>query len=193
MTHDPRMIWSEEGLSQTLRALPVRLPPPGLTTSLRVIASRERQRRTAGAAFRAWRDRWELFANNLMRPFALPFAGGVFSAVVLFSMLAPSYPVRADSRFDVPTMLTTECAVNRMAPIRVSDDDVFVDVTVDGQGRMIDYTILSGGSVLTNVRMRRRLEAALLFTEFTPATSFGQPMASKMRLSLRSSHIDVKG
>jgi hypothetical protein len=184
------MIWSEETLSEALRALPVRTPP-GLTTSLRVIASRERQRRAASSGFRGWRDRWELFAKNLMRPLALPLAGGVFSAVGLFSLLAPTYPMRVDNRFDVPTMLTTQVSVNRMAPIRVSDDDIIVDVTVDGQGRMIDYTIVSG--VLTNVRMQRRLEAVLLFTEFTPATTFGQPMASKMRLSLRSSHIDVKG
>jgi hypothetical protein len=189
------MIWSEEGLSQALRALPVRIAPPGLTTSLRVMASRERQRRLNGrgmtAAFFAWRDRLDLFTNHLMRPLALPLAGGVFSAVALFSMLVPTYPMRANSSFDVPTMLTTEVGVNRVAPIHVSDDDIIVDVTVDGQGRMIDYTIVSG--VLTNVRMQRRLEAVLLFTEFTPATTFGQPMASKMRLSLRSSHIDVKG
>jgi hypothetical protein len=191
MTPD-RMIWSEETLSEALRALPVRTPP-GLTTSLRVIASRERQRRAASSGFRGWRDRWELFAKNLMRPLALPLAGGVFSAVGLFSLLAPTYPMRVDNRFDVPTMLTTQVSVNRMAPIRVSDDDIIVDVTVDGQGRMIDYTILSGGSALTNVRVRRRLEGALLFTEFTPATAFGQPVASKMRFSLRSSRIDVKG
>ena len=192
MTHDQRMTWREEGLSRALRALPVRLPPPGLTTSLRVIASRELERRAAGSGLRRWRDRWDLFSANLMRPLALPFAGGLVSALVLFSIFVPTYPVRADSRFDVPTMLTTECAVNRMAPIRVSDEDVIVDVIVDGQGRMVDYTILSGGA-LTNVRTRRRLEAALLFTEFRPATSFGQPTAGRMRISLRNSRIDVKG
>lgn len=187
------MNWSEERLSQALRALPRRVAPAGLTTSLRVIASRERQRRVAGSAFHSWRDRWALFASNLMRPLAAPVAGGVFSAVALFAILAPAYPVRAPGSFDVPTVLTTEVGVNRMAPIHVSDDDVIVDVTVDGQGRMIDYTVLSGASALTNVRTRRRLEAALLFTEFTPATAFGQPMAGKMRLSLRNSRIDVKG
>src|SRR5438105_4363945 len=115
MTHDPRMTWSEERLSRALRALPVPVPPPGLTTSLRVIASRERQRRVSarhlGAALSALHDRWELFTHNLMRPLALPIAGGVFSAVALFSMLVPTYPVRAGSTFDVPTVLTTQVAV----------------------------------------------------------------------------------
>lgn len=193
MTNSRRVIWTEEGLSRALRALPMRVAPVGLTTSLRVIASRERQRRASASRFCAWRERWELFVGNLMRPFALPLAGGVFSAVALFSMLVPTYPLRAGGGADVPTMLTTEVGVNRTASIHVSDDDVIVDVTVDGQGRMIDYTILSGGSALTNVRTRRRLEAALLFTEFTPATAFGMPMAGKMRLSLRNSRIDVKG
>ena len=193
MTHDQRMIWSEEGLSRALRALPVRVPPQGLATSLRVMASRERQRRLTGSAFCAWRARWGVFANNLMRPLALPLAGGVFSAIALFGILAPTYPVHADGGFDVPTMLTTQVGVSRMAPIHVSDDDVIVDVTVDGQGRMIDYTVLSGAGALANVSTRRRLEAALIFTQFTPATAFGMPMAGKMRLSLRNSRIDVRG
>jgi hypothetical protein len=58
---------------------------------------------------------------------------------------------------------------------------------------MIDYTVLSGAGALANTTTRRRLEAALLFTEFTPATAFGQPMAGKLRLSLRNSRIDVRG
>ena len=95
-------------MSEALRALPIRMPPAGLTTSLRVIASRERQRRAASSGFRGLLGRWELFAKNLMRPLALPLAGGVFSAVGLFSLLIPTYPMRVDNRFDVPTMLTTQ-------------------------------------------------------------------------------------
>ena len=33
-------------------------------------------------------------------------------------------------------------------------------------------------------RVRRSLENMLLFTEFTPATAFGQPTAGKIRLYL---------
>jgi hypothetical protein len=207
MTHDPREIytkktwpqksWPDSLLSQALGALPARVPPAGLTTSLRVIASRERQRhlrsRDAAAVYAAWRERMDLFCCNLMRPLALPFAGGVFCAVVLFSMLVvPTYPVRASSSFDVPTMLTTEATVKGMGPIRIADDTV-VEVTIDGQGRMVDYTIVSGHCILKSESLRRSLENALLFAEFTPATAFGQPTSGKMRLSLRASHIDVKG
>jgi len=41
--------------------------------------------------------------------------------------------------------------------------------------------------------MRRRIEGMLLLIEFNPATSFGQPVEGRMRLSLSASHIDVKG
>ena len=55
---------SEEHVSLMLRSLPPRVPPAGLTTSLRVIASRERQRlierRSLARVFAAWLDRTRL-------------------------------------------------------------------------------------------------------------------------------------
>ncbi len=182
----------DKALSRALRSLPRRLPPLSLTSSLRVLASRERSR-IANRGIAAM-DRLRLFADNLMRPLALPFAGGVFSTVVLFSMwLVPTYPVRGSSSFDVPTILTTEATVKLTGPIGASGGEVIVDVVIDGQGRMVDYTIVSGHSVLNNDSLRRNIENILIFTEFTPATSFGQPMSGRVRLQLGSSRIDVKG
>ena len=86
-----------------------------------------------------------------------------------------------------------QVAVKGMAPFFGGGDDVVVDVTVDEQGRMIDYAVVAGATALANASLRRRLENVLLFTEFTPATSFGQPMSSKTRLWFRTSRIDVKG
>lgn len=187
-----RTLLEDEVLSRALRSLPRRLPPLELASSLRVLASRELHRRAHGGS--PWRDRLRLFAKDLMRPLALPFAGGVCSTVVLFSMcLAPTYPVRGSSTFDVPTMLTTEATVKGTGPIGASGGDVIVDVIVDGQGRMVDYTIVSGRNVRNDDALRRSIETILLFTEFTPATAFGQPISGRMRLQLGSSHIDVKG
>jgi hypothetical protein len=187
-------------LCAALRALP-RRSPAGLTTSLRVIASRERQRRLA--AQRGWwnrlidfSDRVSLRASNLMGPLVVPFTGGVFSAVVLFGIMLSTYPVHAntESGFDVPTMLTTEATVKGTGPICTGDDDtVVVDISLDGQGRMVDYTIVSGAAVLQNSALRRRLENMLLFTEFVPATAFGKPTTSRLRLPLLSSRVEVKG
>ena len=188
---------AEERVSQALRRLPQRVPPAGLSTSLRVLASRERQRllsrRTWVQAFAAWQVRTRLYADNLMRPLALPFAGGVFSAAVLFSLLVSSYPVRGNNAFDVPTALSTNPLVSRIAPFGNAGEDVVVDVTVDGQGRMIDYAIVGGPEGLKKDLLRRSIETTLLFTEFLPATSFGQPMSGKVRLVLHSSQVDVKG
>lgn len=199
---EARMHMEEDrDLSTALRALP-RQTPPGLTTSLRVIASRERQRRLASQ--RGWwnrlldfSDRVSLRASNLMGPLVVPFTGGVFSAVVLFGIMLSTYPVHANTEagFDVPTMLTTEATVKGTGPICTGEDGdvVVVDISLDGQGRMVDYTIVSGAAVLQNSALRRRLENMLLFTEFVPATAFGKPTTSRLRLPLLSSRVEVKG
>jgi len=188
-----------EGMGELLRALPVRGPSAHTRTALRVIASRERQRRFArrdlASRLELWRDNFRLHCWEMLRSVALPVTGGVFSAVVLFSMwVVPTYTVHADSSADVPTMLTTEAAIKGMSPfVQTDGGGVAVDVTVDGQGRMVDYSIVGGPGVMPNVSLRHRLENVLLFTEFTPATSFGQPTRAKIRISFGSSRIDVKG
>lgn len=190
-------VLSDEQLSGVLRSLPARVPPAGLTDRLRVVASHERQ--TQALTFgQRWSQRWErihLEIDNMMRPLALPFAGGLFSAVALFAMcVVPTYPLRANGGFDVPITLVTEPGVKATIPIGVpSINEAIVDVTIDGEGRMIDYVVVSGAAVLADSVLRRRLENTLLFTEFVPATSFGRPVTGKVRLSVGLSRIDVKG
>jgi hypothetical protein len=170
---------SDEGLGQALASLPVRAAPPGLTTSLRVIASRERQRlagrRTFGGMFARWYDRVSLSVTNVMRPLALPFAGGVFTAVALFSMLLlPTYPVHLEA--DVPTMLNVGAVL----------------VDVDDHGHMMDYTVMSGTEALQDPVLHGQLENLLHFTKFVPATSSGHPRAGKVRIPVFVSSIVVK-
>ena len=190
---------SPEQISRVLRQLPKRLPPANLRTSLRILASKDRIRRnlTLRQQFETWAEKVQLSANNLMRPFALPAAGGLFSAVFLFSTwVVPTYPLRANTTFDIPTMLTTEAAIRGTVPVGVtSDGEAVVDVTIDELGRMVDYKIVAGAAVLANGTMRRRLENTLLFTEFIPATAFGKPIAvSTVRVSVGlNSRIEVKG
>jgi hypothetical protein len=187
-------------INRALQSLPQKFPGPEFRTRLLVLASQERQRRlsrlTLASRIRLIRNRFELLCEELVRPLALPLAGGLFSTIALFSMfVVPAYPrlSQAVSVADVPTILTTQVALKGVSPFSAAGDDVVVDVTVDGQGRMIDYAVVTGAAVLASSDVRRRLEQALLFTEFTPATSFGQPTPAKMRLWFRSSHIDVRG
>ena len=176
----------------SLRDLPVKSAPPDLAVKLRVLASREMARRNLKSA--RWMDRLRLLAENGMRPMALPVVGGVFSAVILFSMfLPPVYPLRPLNSADIPTMLTTTAILKGTAPVGVSDSDVVVDVMVGEDGRMVDYTIVSGPASSHDAEWQKRLENALLFTVFTPATAFGQPTNSKKRLYLDSSSVEVHG
>jgi hypothetical protein len=189
-----------ENLDNALRALPEKTPPSQLRTSLLVVASRERQRRIArrsvSSIFGFWFGRMELMCEHLVRTTALPAAGGFCSTMALFAMLViPFYTLKVNTlaAVDVPTMLNTPVSIKAMSPFGAGDSDVVVDVAVDGQGRMIDYAVISGATALATSEIRRRLENALLFTEFTPATTFGQPTASKVRLWFHASRIDVRG
>lgn len=199
----------EEHLASMVRRLPLRTSPAGLNTSLRVIASRERQRRIEGRGVRqicaSWLSRTLLSLQDVLRPLALPATGGIFSAVVLFSMwVVPTYPLRAKISTDIPTNLTTEarhdvvCSYCFVEAVQASvgaglTDSVLVDIDVDDQGRMVDYQVVSGAAIVADPAARRRLENLLWFTKFAPATTFGMPMAGKTRLLLLPSRIDVKG
>jgi len=168
------------------------MPPSGLRTSLRVLASRERLRLLSRQI--NWRDRLNLSVTNMMRPLALPLAGGIFSAVLLFSIcLGPMYAVRADDSSDIPTGLTTEATVKSMMPLAGSCGDVVVDVIIDETGRMVDYKVVSGFNTLTSAEIRRSLENRLIFTTFEPVTQFGHATSGKLRLYFRNSEVDVKG
>jgi hypothetical protein len=179
---------SVEQMSMTLRSLPPRVPPAGFTTSLRVVASRERQRLIArqspAQVFASWASRTRFMLQDMLRPLMLPATGGLFSAVVLFSMwVVPTYPLRAKMAFDIPTQLTTGVQVQRSVTAALSAS-VLLDVDVDEQGHLLSYQIVSGAEVVADPLMRRRMETALWFTTFSPASAFGMPMAGKTRVLL---------
>ena len=179
----------DEQLASMLRQLPPPMPPAGLNTTLRVIASRERQRRIEGCGVgqvcASWLRRTMLSLQDVLRPLALPATGGVFSAVVLFSMwVVPTYPLRAKNMADIPTNLATSVDVLDGSTGVGLTDSVTLDVEVDDQGRFVDYQVVSGASALKDPTTRRRMENLLWFTKFSPATSFGMPMAGKARVLL---------
>ncbi|MCL5742425.1 MAG: zf-HC2 domain-containing protein [Acidobacteria bacterium] len=182
----------------SLGRLPARVPPAGLRLALRNMVSRELARRRGGggipARFGRWASSWQFRLDDLMRPLALPFAGGLVSAVLVFALFVPMFAVPGKGLVqDVPTMLFTEATVNTVADFDINEDEVLVDLVVDGQGRIVDYSAPNGQDWMRNVPLRQRLENALLFTNFTPSTMFGQPASTRVRLTIRRSQIDVKG
>ena len=185
-------------IREALHSLPRRTPPSDLTVRLRVAASQARTQTANGASdWTRLRDRMQLAMSNLMRPLALPLAGGLCAALVLFSALVPTFNStfasnKADLLLDVPTMLTTEPSLKYMAPIAFAEADAVVDLNIDDQGRIVNYSIVSAPG--QTEQLRHRIENNLLFTEFWPATAFGKPIAGTVRISFHnSSHVEVKG
>lgn len=186
----------------TLRRMPVRVAPAGLNTRLKVVASqelvRQKTRASVPAMWADWLATFRLWRENLMRPLAIPTAGGFLSAVVLFGilpigMLSPSLAIPMATITDVPTGLYTQASIKSVSPVGFNDEDVVVELTIDDQGRILQYTIPDCPDMIKTAGLRRSIENSLLFTQFTPATTFGQPMSGKIRLSFRNSRIDVKG
>ena len=187
-----------EQIRGTLRALPVHSPPRELATRLRILASRERlrnsRRNNLSATLAFWLDHTRLWMNNLMRPLAIPAAGGLFAAVILFSMMAPALTVNRRPASDVPSALATEATLQSSLPVGLGDEEIVIDVVMDERGDVVDYSIPKGQLWFSNPAIRKNVESTLVFTRFTPATIFGQPLAGKTRIRfVRRSHLDVKG
>jgi hypothetical protein len=180
-------------LHAALQNLPSVAPPARLITELQVLASRERMRQLSRGTYRAllhfWIAEMRLFFDNLMRPIAIPFAGGLVSAVFLFTVLMPTLQFPHATRNDVPSGLFTQsvATVDTIPPFGFSEDDVIVQVTLDEQGYVVDYTVPNHVSAT----LRNDIANMILFTKFEPATEFGMPIAAKVLVSFR--RIDVKG
>src|SRR5437899_9518378 len=85
---------SQMTVQMALRSLDRPSVPAQLTTRLRVTASHELARRQAHRTVATWLhsiySRVQLTFDNLMRPLAFPFAGGIVSALMIFGLLVPS-------------------------------------------------------------------------------------------------------
>ena len=166
--------------------------PARLLDGLRMLALNERLRRLShvGLSARAhrWAGRLQLVFENLMRTMALPFAGGVLSAMVMFAVLVPSLAFPHNFRNDVPLwVLYTDPALEEMNPVDAGNETV-VEVTIDERGRVQGYVVTQG-------QMTPEIENNLvLFSRFAPATAFGRPTWGRVLVSFRRSHqISVRG
>jgi hypothetical protein len=163
--------------------------PARLLEGLRMLALSERLRLLShvGLSARAhrWAGRMQLVFENLMRPMALPFAGGVLSALVMFAILVPSLAFPHNFRNDVPLWrLYTDPALEEMNPVSAGGE-IVVELTIDERGRVTDYTISRGKPTA------EQLNDLILFSRFAPATVFGRPTWGKV--VFRRSQISVRG
>jgi hypothetical protein len=190
---------TQNEIRDLVRGLPQRRAPEELRLMLKINASKEAAKRRKWAAMPAFFVRageaFELWKTNMMRPLALPCAGGLTAAILVFTMFVETYPVRANSlAADIPTALYTEPMAKTLAPFEPPTADAEIEVMVDEQGRVANYWVVGENAELKG-ELKASVERTLLFTEFTPATSFGQAVASKIRITLRrgNSGITVRG
>lgn len=174
-------------LTSPLREIAGVEPPPALATAIRVRLSAERQSTWS----HLW-QRWEVHLANLMRPVALPAAGGLLMALILFLVLMPTVWVTRTGGHDVPTALSTDPQFKQASILPVYED-VLVEAWIDEQGKISGYQVLNGGPNGAEVGKTLGYQAGdvLLTTIFKPATVFGQPTAGKVLLSFR--RINIRG
>jgi len=178
-----------------IRSLPRKELPKDLAIRLRVLASRERNKHVGLG--RTWWQSLAFRLNGILRPLAVPLAGGIAAAVVLFAALVPtlSHPAATS---DIPCVVFTQPTLESMGPIGFTPADAIVDLRIDQTGRIVNYSIVEAAGHVDAIH--RSIENSLLFTSFKPArlapnscSDCGVPISGTFRMVLRSSHIEVKG
>jgi len=181
-------------LRQDLRSLRVQPVPQRLRTQLQIVASRERalwnSTKTLPLAMGNLAVNLKLAIDNLMRPLALPLAGGLVSALLLFSVLVPTLGFRPVVGKDVPIGLYTAATLVEVSPVGVNSDETVVELFVDAKGQATDYSVQRGH---VSPELQADLNQMMFFSRFTPATWFGQPTNGSVLVSFRRVHYVVRG
>jgi len=165
-----------------LRSLAAIGVPAKLAANLRVLASHERARQLTRITWRArletLRDTLTLQFENMMKPVALPVAGGLISAMLMFGVLIPSVSYARIKGFEPPSPVFTEPDGQvvgegeypqlKSASQPTSDGKVVVLLIIDDRGRVQNYRLTKGA-------MTPEVQSFILFSIFTPATVFGVP------------------
>jgi hypothetical protein len=172
-----------------LRSLAAPAVPVMLQDRLQVLASHERARQltriTWAARFEDWRSLTRLKLGNLMRPVALPVAGGLISALLMFAALIPSVTYAHFSTLEPPSPVFTdpdgqvvgegEFPKLERAIGPALSGKVVVLLTIDDRGHVQNYTVTQGA-------MTPEVQNFILFSQFTPATMFGKPTWGQIRV-----------
>lgn len=180
--------------------------PAQLAAQLSVLASHERQRALArvslSARLRRWASRIDLAFDNLMRPVALPFTGGVISTLLIFTLLVPSLSFSHDIRGqEFYTAPAGKMVTNPWDQVADADEDFpiieapttapsdyynVVDMTIDQTGRVVDWSIVHG-------ELTPDMKSIIMLGRFQPATQFGVPTQGTIRVVQSCASATVRG
>lgn len=176
----------------SVRRLPRMAVPQTLTSKLLVSASYDRQRRQGAGEFSSpwqrWLTRARLMIRDLMKPLAVPAAGGLLSSILFFTMLVNTFALQMPAQDDFPLGVFTQATVDTVSPFGFTGSEMTVELSIDKDGRVV-------GVSTRNVKLTREemnhLGRLVLFTKFNPATADGQPVSGK--ILLQSFGINVRG
>jgi len=180
--------------------------PAALAAKLRVDASHARERQLARVSFGTrlgrWASRLELAFDNLMRPVALPFTGGLLYALLMFGLLMPRlsfshqtgghefstfpsgiivtnpYDQVADADEDFP----------RIEPVSSDPSDYLnvVDLIIDENGKVVNWSVVRG-------ELTKDMKSVILFSHFEAATNMGVATSGKIRMVQVAPSVTVRG
>jgi hypothetical protein len=176
-------------------------PPSTLSVEIRMALARARENSNPVHWLRRLYDRADMMRQNILAPLAIPAAGGLISAIMIFTMVLPTYatgPLRnlLGVMDQMPAMSFQPARIDTLAGFSVSGlgdstskAGVVVEATVGVDGDVVDYRILAGPD---NAAVRRSLDQILLMSRFHPEVSFGRRIAGG-RVIMSFSSVDVKG
>jgi len=191
-------------LGVLLSRMPRAVPPADLAVRIKVAAAQAQAAQDWPARWQKLKDRAEVLFENTYRPLTVPATGGLFSAILVFvfvlHMIMPGITVQADPN-DLPVGLLRPAELISLSQNPEGTDpeeqhpdvnlghDLLVDVTIDAEGGMSSYRILSGSD---SPKLRHQLDQILLFSRFSPMLSFGRPTAGG-HVVLSFSAVHVRG
>jgi hypothetical protein len=180
-----------------LRSLPERNVSSLLSTRLKVVASRERSRlllrRNLATRLTELRANLKLLFDNMLRPFAVPAVGGLLASFYCIVMIVDTLHFHPEWQPDIAVGLFTQVTIDGMSPFSVNGPDVTLQLTVDPSGAVSDFEVPTDGNNTRNASPEELKEIGnmVLFSTFTPATSFGQRVSGKILVGSR--HINIRG
>jgi Putative zinc-finger len=174
--------------------------PADLALRIRVQASFGRSRWLP--VTRLW-SRALMTFRNILEPLALPAAGGIVTALVIFALLVQNIlvgvPVGGIVPDDLPLNLVQPAQLESLAPFPVpgiaetnghlGSDPLLLEATLNANGEVLFYHILSGPD---DAAVRSQIDQVLMFSHFRPQLGFGRPMDGG-RVLLNFSGVHVPG
>jgi hypothetical protein len=118
----------------------------------------------------------------------VPAAGGMLASFLCFGVIVDTLQYHPEWQNDIPVGLYTQVAIDDVSPFSVNGKDVMVQLTIDKDGSVSGFEVPQGTATEDEMREIGNL---VLYSSFTPATAFGQPVTGKILVNIL--HINIRG